>query len=188
MSDKKKIFIAVTQTGTILSRIVKWVTRDKYNHVSISLSEELLDLYSFGRKHPYNPFWAGFVKESPTGGTFGRFYKTDAVILEREVDALVYDEIKLELERMYENRNRYKYNFLGLFAGFFGKNVRMKNRYYCSEFVQYILAKHNIGLRLGKKELVCPNDFVHLPESRIIYEGKLREYVPKKESHTLEEA
>lgn len=176
MSGKKKIFIAVSQTGTILSRIVKWVTRDKYNHVSISLTETLEDLYSFGRRHPYNPFWAGFVKESPTGGTFGRFYKTDAVILEKEIDALIYDEIKLELERMYESRNEYKYNYIGLLAGFFGKNVRMKKRFYCSEFVQYILSKHNIGLRLSSKELACPNDFVHLPDSRIIYEGKLRAY------------
>ena len=176
MGDKKKIFIAVTQTGTILSRIVKWVTRDKYNHVSLSLTETLEDLYSFGRKHPYNPFWAGFVKEAPTSGTFGRFKKTDSVILEKEVDSLVYDEIKLELERMYENRDMYKYNYLGLLAGFFGKNVTMKKRFYCSEFVQYILRKHNIGLRLGSEELVCPNDFVHLPDSKVIYVGKLREY------------
>lgn len=185
MSEKKKIFIAVSQTGTILSRIVKLVTRDKYNHVSISLTETLEDLYSFGRRHPYNPFWAGFVKESPTGGTFGRFKKTDAMILEREVDALVYDEIKLELLRMYENRNYYKYNYIGLLAGFFGKNVRMKRRFYCSEFVQYILQKHNIGLRLGSRELVCPNDFVHLPDSRVIYEGKLRDYSVNKASETI---
>ena len=86
MSEKKKIYVAVSQTGTILSRIVKWVTRDKYNHVSISLTEDLSDLYSFGRKNPYNPFRAGFVKESPTSGTFGRFYKTEAVIVELEVE------------------------------------------------------------------------------------------------------
>ena len=187
MGEKKKIFVAVTQTGTILSRIVKWVTRDKYNHVSISLSETLEELYSFGRKHPYNPFWAGFVKESPTGGTFGRFKNTDAMILEKEIDSLIYDEIKLELERMYETKKMYGYNYLGLLAGFFGKNITMKKRYYCSEFVQYILRKHNIGLRLGKKELVCPNDFVHLPDSKVVYEGKLREYKMNRKVPALEQ-
>ena len=187
MSEKKKIYIAVTQTGTILSRIVKHFTRDKYNHVSISLVESLEELYSFGRKHPYNPFLGVFVKESITGGTFARFYKTDAIVLEREVDSIIYDEIKLELERMYENRKDYGYNYIGLLAGFIGKNLSMKRRYYCSEFVQYILRKHNIGMRFGAKEVVCPNDFVHLPKSRVIYEGKLRAYKPSAEESALVE-
>lgn len=176
MGEKKKIYIAITQTGTILSRIVKLVTRDKYNHVSIALSKSLCDLYSFGRKRPYNPFSAGLVKESPTSGTFGRFYKTDAVVLEKELDAEIYEKIKLELWRMYEERKLYRYNYLGLLLGFLGKNFRTERSFYCSQFVQYILSKHGVGLRLGEKELVCPNDFLHLPESKIIYEGRLRAY------------
>ena len=176
MRDKKKIYIAITQTGTILSRIVKLVTRDKYNHISIALSESLCDLYSFGRINPYNPFHAGFVRESPTTGTFARFYKTDAVILEKKIDAVIYEKIKRELESMYESRAQYKYNYLGLLAGFVGRNIRTEHSFYCSQFVQYILSKHGVGLRLGESELVCPNDFLHLPESRIIYEGKLCNY------------
>ena len=179
MAEKKKIFVVITQTGTLLSKIVKRVTHDQYNHVSISLSENLDKLYAFGRRHPYNAFVGGFVQETPTGGTFGRFKNTDAIVLEKEIDSLVYDEIKLELERLYKNRNDYKYNYLGLLAGFFGKNIHMKKRYYCSEFVQYILQKHNIGLRLGAKGIACPNDFVHLPDGKIIYEGKLRDYKMK---------
>lgn len=176
MSEKKKIYVAVTQTGTILSRIVKWVTRDKYNHVSISLTKDLSDLYSFGRKNPYNPFRAGFVKESPTSGTFGRFYKTEAVIVELEVEGEVYDELSRELSEMYENRDKYKYNYIGLFAGFFGKTYRRDNIFYCSEFVQYILKKHGLGLRKGDRELVCPNDFVNLQGGKIIYTGRIRAY------------
>ena len=126
MAEKKKIFVVITQTGTLLSKIVKRVTHDQYNHVSISLSENLDTLYAFGRRHPYNAFVGGFVQETPTGGTFGRFKNTDAIVLEKEIDSLVYDEIKLELERLYKNRNDYKYNYLGLLAGFFGKNIHMK--------------------------------------------------------------
>ena len=176
MEEMKKIYVVVTQTGTMLSRILKRLTHKDYNHASISLSETLDTLYSFGRKNPYNAFIGGFVQETPTGGTFGRFKNTDAIVLEKEVHPLVYEEMKLELERLYENRTNYKYNYFGLFAGFFGKNIHMKKRYYCSEFVQYILRKHNIGLPLSPSDMVCPNDFVNLEGAKVIYVGKLRSY------------
>ncbi len=172
----KKIYLAVSQTGTILSRIVKIVTRDKYNHVSISTKENLEDLYSFGRKNPYNPFKAGFVKESPTSGTFGRFYKTEAVILEVEVSEETFAAMEEELSFMYEHRDEYHYNYIGLFIAYFGKVRNKKNTYYCSEFVQSFLRKYGLGLKKAEKELVCPNDFVNVPGGHIIYTGRLRDY------------
>jgi hypothetical protein len=172
----KKIFLVVSQTGTILSRIVKYVTRDKYNHVSLSLKEDLSDLYSFGRKNPYNPFKAGFVKESPTTGTFGRFYKTVAVVLEVPVSEETFNAIEAELLDMYERRDEYHYNYAGLLIAFFGKLRVKKNTFYCSEFVQMLLKKYGLGLKKGEKELVCPNDFVNVPGGRIIYTGVLRGY------------
>ena len=67
--DTKKIYIVISQTGTILSRILKALTKNPYNHSSVALREDLHVLWSFGRRHPYNPFWGGFVKESPFFGT-----------------------------------------------------------------------------------------------------------------------
>ena len=52
----KKVYIVLTQTGTILSRAVKLYTGKQYNHASIALDEELEELYSFGRVNPYNAF------------------------------------------------------------------------------------------------------------------------------------
>ena len=175
-SKTKKIYIALTQTGTILSRIVKIVTRDKYNHVSISTSEDLSDLYSFGRINPYNPFKAGFVKETPTTGTFARFYKTDALVLELPVTEETYAGIKAELEDMYERREQYHYNYKGLFLAYFGKVKPKKNTYYCSEFAQSILKKYGLGLKKTEAELVCPNDFVNVHGGHIIYIGKFKDY------------
>ena len=61
----KQLYIVISQTGTLLSRILKALTGAEYNHASISLSEDLEEMYSFGRRYPYNPFWGGFVMESP---------------------------------------------------------------------------------------------------------------------------
>ena len=76
----KKVYIVLTHTGTTLSKIIKSYTKDEFSHVSISLDEKLNEMYSFGRLHPYNPFWAGFVHEAINKGTFKRFSNTKARI------------------------------------------------------------------------------------------------------------
>ena len=42
----KEIYIVLTHTGTVLSRIIKNYTQDEFSHVSISLDKELKDKYS----------------------------------------------------------------------------------------------------------------------------------------------
>ena len=71
----KEIYIVLTHTGTVLSRIIKDYTQDEFSHVSISLDKELKEMYSFGRLNPYNPFWGGFVQEGINFGTFKRLEK-----------------------------------------------------------------------------------------------------------------
>ena len=78
MNNKTLIYIVVTQTGTVLSRILKIVTKAEYNHVSISLDPSLDQMYSFGRKNAYNPIWGGMVQECPKWGTFKRISGTMA--------------------------------------------------------------------------------------------------------------
>ena len=53
--NKKKIYIVLTYSGTILSRIIRAYTGDEYSHVSIALDKDLEEMYSFGRLNPYNP-------------------------------------------------------------------------------------------------------------------------------------
>ena len=72
----KNVYILLTDTGSVLTTMIKHVTTNPYNHVSISFDEDLETLYSFGRKHPNNPFLGGFVKESIYSGTFKKFKNT----------------------------------------------------------------------------------------------------------------
>lgn len=81
----KKIYIILTHTGTVLSKIIKGFTKDEFSHVSIALDIELKEMYSFGRLNPNNPFCGGFVHEYIDKGTFKRFYKTRAKVYSLEV-------------------------------------------------------------------------------------------------------
>ena len=77
----REIYIVLSHTGSIVSRIIGRVTGKVYNHASISVDASLETMYSFGRVHPYNPVWGGFVKESPNYGTFRRFSDTEVQVL-----------------------------------------------------------------------------------------------------------
>ena len=111
---EKHVYIVISQTGTLLSRILKLVTKAEYNHASISLVPDLSTMYSFGRKNPYNPFWAGFVTESARFGTFKRFSKTRILVLDITVSEEQYLAIQRRIQTMLTLKEHYHYNYLGL--------------------------------------------------------------------------
>ena len=176
MEEQRQIYIVISQTGTILSRIIKAVTGAVYNHASISVDPTLQTMYSFGRMHPYNPVWGGFVKESPAYGTFHRFQNTKIVVLALPVGEQVYQDIKRYLEEMYDHRAQYTYNYIGLFLALFHLAYRSRDHYYCSEFVRHVLAEFDM---IGQGEItgvVHPTNFMQLPEWRVVYQGSLQDF------------
>ena len=170
------IYIVISQTGTILSRILKFVTGAQYNHVSISLANDLHILYSFGRKRAYNPFLAGFVKESPSYGTFHRFSNTEAIVDAIPVKEKTYKKMQHFLERMYLDRDLYHYNYLGLVLAAFRVNYKPKNYYYCSDFVRDILLRFQITQENQFEPIVQPIHFLEMFDEDIVYTGKSKDY------------
>ncbi len=175
----KPVYIVVSQTGTILSRILKCITRKEYNHASISLSEDLNIMYSFGRKNPYNPFWAGFVKESADFGTFKRFSNTKIIVLKLLLTAKEYIDICQFINFMEKHPKSYGYNYLGLYLAAFKIPFTSKKRYYCSEFVKDVLVKYNVEGASELEKIVHPMSFLSMPNSETVYCGKLKDYKTK---------
>lgn len=175
----KKIYIVLTYTGTILSKIVKFYTRDKFCHVSIALDEALNEMYSFGRLNPYNPFWGGFIHEKIDCGTFKRFKNTEAKIFSINVTEKQYNIIKKTINFIENNKKYYKFNVIGLFAVSVNKRLKFKHSFYCAEFVKYLLDKAKIENDLPS--IIKPEDFKNLIDMEKEYEGKLREYNSKNE-------
>ena len=170
----KEIYIVLTHTGTLLSRMIKDFTKDEFSHVSIALDRELKQMYSFGRLHPYNPFWGGFVHEYIDKGTFKRFKKTKAKVYYLRVTEEQYQKIKENIEKISSEKEKYKFNLFGLFAAGFHKKIGKEYSFYCAEFVKYIIEKANIHLNLP--EVVKPEDFKQIEELHEVYAGLLRKY------------
>ena len=171
----KKIYIVLTHTGTNLSKIIKNWTKDEFSHVSIALDEDLDEMYSFGRLHPYNPVWAGLVHEKQNDGTFKRFKKTKAAIYSIEVEDDQYVIIRNTIYDMYRNRKKYKFNIIGLLAIGFNKSVKRDNWFYCAEFVKYVLDKAGVDLGLPNK-MIRPENFKYVENKDLEYYGLFRKY------------
>lgn len=174
--EQRYIYIVISQTGTMLSRLLKVITGAKYNHASISLTKDLKTMYSFGRLWAYNPFWGGFVKESLHYGTFRRFSNTDAVIAAIPIEEECYEKLEKFLADMYKQREKYHYNYIGLILAGVKIHYCSQNTYYCSEFVRDVLIQFEIMESEQFSPIVQPIHILEQVEDYIVYSGKLRNY------------
>ena len=170
----KSIYLVMTQTGSMLSRTIKLISRKNYNHISISLNESLDYMYSFGRKKPYNPFIGRFVVESADIGTFLRFKDTVCRVIKVDINDLQYEALCSNIYDMIENKDKYKYNLFGLFLAAFNIHVSFNNKFYCSEFIKYVLNKSDIDVTMIP-DIAHPTAFMSLSDG-VMYEGLLKDY------------
>lgn len=176
----KKIYIVLSDTGSLFTRWIKLFTRKPYNHASIAFDPSLESLYSFGRKQPNNPFIAGFVEEKKDGGTFKKFHNTHCVVLSIEVEESSYEQLKLTVQEFKERKDDYQYNLIGLLGVLVNKPIPRKNKYFCSSFVAEVMEDSEIKILNESPYLTRPNHFMEIEDAVVEYEGLLREYTMKK--------
>ena len=170
----KRIYIVLTYTGTILSKVIKFYTKAEYSHVSLSLDKKLNKMYSFGRLNAYNPFIGGFVHEGVDRGTFKRFKNTITEIYCIEITNKQYNKIKQVIKKMKLNKNNYKFNFIGLVLAGINYKYKRANSFYCAEFVKYLISEANLELELPN--VLKPIDFRKHNNLCLLYKGKLKNY------------
>lgn len=176
MERNYTIYILLTHSGSLPSKLIRMYTREPYSHVSIALDPNLNELYSFGRLKPSNPIFGGFVREDIVYGTFGRFPQTQCAVYSLTVNQLQYERLKAELNNFVANSTKYRYNFLGLFGLMLDIPIQRNNKFFCSQFVATLLANSGIDIFNKAPALVRPGDFRKCKELTLLYEGSLRLY------------
>ena len=119
----------------------------------------------------------------------GRFKNTEVVVLELNCSSEQYDAVAARLEKMYREREKYRYNYRGLFSAYFSKKYHKKHHYYCSEFVRDLLERSGIIPENSFGDIAKPIDFLRLPQAACVYCGRLRKYRPStvaEETHKKE--
>lgn len=171
----KKIYIILTQSGTFISKLLKFFSKKPLNHASLALDKSLYEFYSFGRKVPRNPFIGGFVIEHTNTGVFEIFGRSPSLVIELPVTEEQYEKIKNTLQTFIKNKDIYKYDFINLPLVYSKYHLNRRNRFFCSQFVAYVLNSADIATP-KVPEHIQPIDFLELANTTVIYKGDIQDY------------
>ena len=165
---KYPIFIILMHTGTLLADAIKKFTHDDYSHASISLTPDLVPMYSFGRKKVDIKEGSGFCINSPNDDFFRKFKSVYAVYV-MYLSKNEYDNIKKRLQYFIDNKDTLKYDMLALIMNAMNKPTENSKKYFCSRFVADVL---NSGRSMDKlPSLYRPNDFVYRSDITLVNSG-----------------
>ncbi len=173
----KTIYILLTRSDTLLSRVVQLLSDAPYTHTSISFDHCLQPLYSSARKNGVTMFPAG-----PTTEVFHRgFYYTHrdipCILYELTVPDEVYEAARAEARRYARDSHLYRFNILGLLLCRLQIPYHPRNKYFCSQFVAEILAQSGALVLPKDTSLMRPMDYTQLPQLTYRYRGRLRDLV-----------
>lgn len=172
----KKIYIVTTYTGTVLSYLIRNISKTPYAHVSIALNKDLKPMYSFGRLNPKTPIFAGFVEENINEGLFAIRTNTMCRVYSLDVTDSQYEDIYNNIMIVSNDRKSYDYDVMALIYLTLNKPRQVDYKYVCSHFVADMLEKSNIELFNKPSYNVRPNDFYDLDQLTLEYEGLLSQY------------
>lgn len=171
--EERTIYFLFTDTGTYLSKVINYFTKQSLNHVSLAFDPELHQVYSFGRKKPRNPFIGGFVKEDIRSD----FLRNSAcAIYSFTVTEKDVTQIKERIAEIELRKSNYKYNFIGLLGVLLQVEINRNNALFCSQFVATVL--NDVDSLQFKKPIcfITPADIRYHRGMRLLYAGTLGSY------------
>ena len=166
----QSVYILLTKTSSILSRLIGWLTRAAYTHAALSMDDEFEEMYSFTRLNPRYILPAGLAREDLRRGLYRARKDPPCRVYRLRLTQEEYDRMREHVREMYGERRRYHYNYLGVAANYFGKTYTSPHRFFCSEFVATMVADAN------PNAVICPPrtrpiDFTSMAGLECVYEG-----------------
>ena len=170
--EKRCLYIVLTRTNTVISKLIHVIKNDEYTHAAIAFDRELDHMYSFGRKYTFNPFIGVFKQEEINQGIYKLCKTVPSLVIELQVSNRQYEKARILLDHFILNSNLYKYNYMGLLHDLLRKPVCYDDRFLCSEFVYHVLKESGIA-DLGKsRNLIRPQNLLAI-KGETVYKGNL---------------
>ena len=168
----KTIYILLTRSGTLLSKLVYAATGASYTHASMAFDAELSCLYSSTRKNGYTMFPAGPSKEYLNKGVFRLRDNAPCALYALEVSDEAYSHALCRTEEFMRHSEEYSFNTLGLILC--GLHIRWQRRrhYFCSQFVSEVLEQSGA--------LALPKDSTLMHQLKCLYKGRLADLPQRK--------
>jgi hypothetical protein len=173
---EKHLYVVVLRSATILSKMIHAIKGAEYTHAALALDAPLEYMFSFGRRRAANPFIGCFKRERIGDELYRSCSELPGAVIEIAVSDTQYRSAAALINSFILNSHIYGYNYFGLIGNLCGRSRSRNTRFFCSEFVYYVLRKSGV-CNLGKPQgLVCPQDLLAIKGS-VIFRGDLKEYV-----------
>ena len=169
----KKIYVLLTKTGTVPSKIIGKLSRARFSHASLSIDNEFTDMFSFGRKG-MKVFPGGFAKEDLRTRVLKKYENCPCEVISMEVTDENYEKIKNKACYFSDNKDLFGYSYIGIFACWCRIKLKFKNRYFCSQCVSEILKAGNVQLPYDPL-LMRPMDFMKIKDIKKEYLGTIKD-------------
>lgn len=170
----KSIYILLTNSTTLPSKIIYMATRSEFTHAAISLDNNFDKLYTFARKYRHLMLPAGFTRDSIYEGIMGSSDDMRCGVYEIRVNELVYKNLVKILNKIEKNQDQYRYNVLGLPMTKFNKAYEREGYFFCSQFVYHALSESGAIKKEKTPSLVRPMDLTELPEAEERFKGDIK--------------
>lgn len=167
------VFVILTHSYSAVSRMVRAATGDEYTHASISFDTSLTNMYTFGRTADRSVFEGSFKIEDVRSDYYQKHnppipYGLFCVpVTEAEKNKMLK-----KINYFAKNKDKFSFDFFGLFINAMGIPNNPKNRYFCSRFVSEILnagdPKHPL---IDEPSLQHPQSFVDEDFVRFVCSG-----------------
>ena len=170
--EQQSIYVVFSSTPYKIGKAIRALTRETYNHVSISLDESLSQMYSFSRRYNRTPFYGGFVRES-----ISRYHRKGHTaqirVCRLQITTEQHKTLEAHLNTLFEQKERYLYNHLSASTALLHKPVKVRDAYTCVEFCLEIL--HACGVDVDPEKYYSVGDLEQLLRPFAIYTGPIPE-------------
>ena len=140
-----KVIVRMSRRHNLFENLVWFFRPGNFSHAAIALEEDPKTFYTFNLK--------GFHIEGTKRKT-----DTTTVYYELIVTDEEYATIKNRIEEVRENRDSYKYAAVGVFLALIYIPLKMKNHYFCSQFVASVLMDAGVVSTTQPAATTLPND------------------------------
>ena len=140
----KKLYVIFSSTDLKIGKMIRAFTRNKYNHCSVCLREDLSKFYSFSRLYRSNPLIGGFTVESPCRYTESP--RTKVKIVEVPLSDSRFERVRDMIVQMKEHDDEYVYNYFSAAVYLFGRKFERDNAFTCAEFTNHLLKAAGIDM------------------------------------------
>lgn len=169
----KTIYILLSKTNTVPSKLIHAIKGGRFTHVSVALEARTDRFFSFARRKLNNALVGGFIIEGLHKGIFSKYPDNQCEMYSLDVTEDAYESILRQIQSYMENYEKATYNFAGLFTMIIGKASKPKLKHTCSQFVATLLESSNAVKLPKSSHTMLPTDFLNLESIKPIYKGTI---------------